>query len=69
MITLKDLKGKTHIKEGFSSSRFPDAKQRRDRMARELRKAGFKVTVKTWNFIDLSRNMYYTLEAEKLDLT
>ena len=56
-----------YIKEGYSFPRLSDAKKIRDRRAKELRKEGYTVEVKTWNFMDLSRSMFYTLEANKFN--
>jgi hypothetical protein len=66
MITIKESNGMKYIKEGYSDTRYPDAKKIRDRRARELRKEGFIVEAKTWDFTDLSRSIIYTLEAKKL---
>jgi hypothetical protein len=57
-----------YIKEGYSDTKYPDAKKIRDRRAKELRKQGYIVEVKTWNFTDLSRSMFYTLEGKKFGL-
>ena len=57
-----------NVKEGYSNTKYPNAKKIRDLRARELRKEGYTVTVKTWDFTDLSRSMYYTLEAHKFGL-
>jgi hypothetical protein len=68
MITIQESNGMKYVKEGYSDTKYPDAKKIRDRRARELRKEGYTVEVKTWNFIDLSRSMYYTLEGQKFGL-
>ena len=57
-----------YLKEGYTDSKYLDAKKIRDKRAKELRKEGYKVEVKTWDFQDLSRLMYYTLEATKKGL-
>jgi len=67
MITIQESNGMKYIKEGYSNTKYPDAKKIRNRRARELRKDGYKVEVKTWDFTDLSRSMYYTLEGSKFN--
>jgi hypothetical protein len=55
-----------YIEEGYSDTKYgPDAMKIRNRRARDLRKQGYEVTCKTWNFTDLSRSMYYTLKGRK----
>jgi flagellar biosynthesis protein FlhB len=68
MITIQEGNGMKYVKEGYSFPKYPDAKKIRDRRARELRKEGYTVEVKTWDFQDLARGMYYTLEAKKFGL-
>ena len=51
------------INAGWSDDIYPDAKLRRDRTARALRKLGYGVESKTWNFTDLARCLRYQLKA------
>lgn len=53
------------LEEGWTDDKYPDAKQRRDRRARELRKKGWTVEIRTYNYADLLRCMYYGLEARR----
>jgi len=56
---------KKEFTKSWDDSKFPNAKQLRDTEARELRKKGYKVKTKTWNFIDLGRFKLYELTAYK----
>lgn len=42
-----------------------EAKKARDRQARELRRQGYTVECKKWDFTDLARDMAFTLLAYK----
>jgi hypothetical protein len=55
------------IKAGWSDSTYPNAKELRNNTSKELRKLGFVVKSKTFDFTDLSRSMRYTLEATNPD--
>lgn len=53
--------------EHFPTTKYPDekaARRARDLRARELRRAGFTVTCKRWDFTDLARAIDYTLTYE-----
>lgn len=54
------------LEEGWSDSKYPDAKKIRDRRARELRKQGWEVKCVTYDFTDLARSMRYCLDARRL---
>jgi hypothetical protein len=56
------------VEEHFTSTKYGDDKQAmqaRNKRARELRKQGFAVTCKTWDFTDLARARDYTLKARR----
>lgn len=58
----------TTISEAFNapSSKYPteqDAQRARNARAKELRKQGYNVTCKKWDFTDLARAVRFTLEA------
>lgn len=53
------------VDKSFHYPKNPNAKAERDRMARELRKQGWKVTVKKFSFQDLGYGDSYTLYAER----
>lgn len=53
------------ITEHYPDDKYPDAMQRRNKRARELRKQGWTVKVGTADFQDLARATSYWLEAEK----
>ncbi|MFH1294264.1 MAG: hypothetical protein ABIJ44_09070 [Pseudomonadota bacterium] len=53
------------IEEIYSDDRYPDAMKVRNARARELRKVGWKVEGRTWNFIDLARCVAYSLIATR----
>ena len=58
--------GKQHIDKGWSERKHgADARKLRDAEARRLRKEGWEVVCKKWNFTDLARTRYYTLAAKK----
>mgnify|MGYP001612682858 CR=1 FL=1 len=53
------------MQEHFTSEKYGTdhgARKARDARARELRKQGFEVTCKMWDFTDLARDRDYTLE-------
>lgn len=57
-----------YIDETFTDTKFGSEKaamQARNKRARELRKEGFSVKCKTWDFTDLARCRSFTLEARK----
>ena len=49
--------------ERYSDSVSPDAMQIRNTRAKELRKQGFNVVCKKYDFTDLARSCAYVLEA------
>ena len=53
------------IKQHWSDSKFPDAMKQRNKEAKRLRKEGYTVECKKWDFTDLARSCAYTLEAIK----
>jgi len=57
------------VKENYRASDYGndagEAMRVRNARARELRKEGFTVTCKKWDFTDLARDVNYTLEATK----
>jgi hypothetical protein len=53
------------IEEQWGDSKYPDAKQLRDRRAKELRKQGFTVKCQKWDFTDLARSCSYSLTATR----
>lgn len=58
----------TTITEHYSSNAYESdraAMTARNARARELRRQGWTVTCKTWDFTDLARARDYTLEATK----
>lgn len=58
-----------YIKEGYNAgpgatyATPAEAKRARDARARDLRKQGYTVTCKKWDFINLARAVAFTLEA------
>jgi len=54
------------IDNSYFTNSNPKAKQERDAFARVLRKEGWKVTTKKWNFYDMGSGTTYTLFAERL---
>ncbi len=53
------------LEERWSDSKYPDALQRRNARARELRKQGWTVKCEKWDFTDLARCSVYTLYATR----
>lgn len=53
------------LEERFFESRDPDAKQKRDRRARELRKQGWTVQIETFQNSDMGTGASYSLFAER----
>lgn len=55
------------FKEHFTTTKYGSekaAKQARDKRARELRKQGWTVECKQWDFTNLARCVDFTLEAQ-----
>lgn len=49
----------------WGDDKFPDALQQRNTRARELRKQGWTVECKKWDFTDLARCSVYSLSATR----
>lgn len=53
------------IDETYSEGRYPNARKLRDQRARQLRREGWTVECRKWDFIDLARCYAYSLHAER----
>lgn len=53
------------LEERWPDDKYLDALQRRNARARELRKQGWTVECKKWDFTDLARCSVYTIYATK----
>ena len=53
------------LEERWADDKYPNALRLRNARAKELRKQGWTVKCKTWDFIDLARCHVYSLEATK----
>jgi hypothetical protein len=63
--TSEDLAENEYRDQSWNTSKFPDAKKLRDDRARELRKEGWTVKTKKFNFSDLGTGVSYILEASR----
>jgi hypothetical protein len=56
---------KEYKNESFSTERYPDARKRRDALARQLRAEGWTVKCKKVSFSGFGYGDAYSLEAER----